>query len=382
MRTDVKLGVVISLAIVLVAGGYYVYRDQQHEPIPMAPGPDGSLHAAKSAQPSGPIPHTAKREPRATGMDRRTTKRNVGSSSATRGTSAGMPGAPTSQPQQKRLATADRSKRTPPQGARKPEPRSAHTKGHTGKTAKRKDPPSTRPAATASNKPAGAKPAPTKQAARERIADGGDDAARKPDDRTKRSGQLDKKASQRGPVTPPGESPRTADRQRTAKNRTLAAARKGAEEKPGATTRAATPRDATSPDAAVDIHRVQPGDTFSSLAAMYYGDVKYTQFLVERNAAVGDPKRLVVGMEIRIPALPVKKDAPPAANPVVKAASKTSTNPKGKTYTVKPGDTFYAIARDTLGDATRWRELLKLNTRLVKGDPTRLQVGQVITLPD
>ena len=39
MRPDVKLGVATSLVLVLVAGGYYLFRDGQEEPIPVSDGP-------------------------------------------------------------------------------------------------------------------------------------------------------------------------------------------------------------------------------------------------------------------------------------------------------------------------------------------------------
>ncbi|UCE58343.1 MAG: LysM peptidoglycan-binding domain-containing protein [Phycisphaerales bacterium] len=52
-----------------------------------------------------------------------------------------------------------------------------------------------------------------------------------------------------------------------------------------------------------------------------------------------------------------------------------------RTYTVKPGDSFYAIARTVLGDASRWKHLFALNRDLVGGDPKKLQVGQVLALP-
>jgi nucleoid-associated protein YgaU len=53
-----------------------------------------------------------------------------------------------------------------------------------------------------------------------------------------------------------------------------------------------------------------------------------------------------------------------------------------QTYTVKTGDTFYGIAQDQLGDASRWQEIFDLNKDVVHGDPKRLQVGHVLVLPD
>ena len=133
---------------------------------------------------------------------------------------------------------------------------------------------------------------------------------------------------------------------------------------------------------AVDTHRVQSGDTLSSLAQIYYGDVKYAQLLIDGNPGLGDPNRLRVGALIKIPPLSSDLEVRSAVKPVIRAASAAQEAGKRRVYTVKPGDTFYGVARDVLGNASRWKELLALNRELVQGDPTRLQVGQVIVLPE
>jgi nucleoid-associated protein YgaU len=50
-------------------------------------------------------------------------------------------------------------------------------------------------------------------------------------------------------------------------------------------------------------------------------------------------------------------------------------------YRIRPHETLRSIARDTLGDSRRARELLELN-RDVIDDPDRLTPGQVIDLPE
>jgi nucleoid-associated protein YgaU len=121
---------------------------------------------------------------------------------------------------------------------------------------------------------------------------------------------------------------------------------------------------------------VQPGDTLSSLALRYYGSAVFTRHLIENNLHIADPDRLTIGMVVKIPPAPagVARRAP--------TPSKTAEARGPRTYTTKAGDSFYAIARDVLGDARRWKELLELNAHVVGGDPTRLQVGQVLVLPN
>jgi len=51
------------------------------------------------------------------------------------------------------------------------------------------------------------------------------------------------------------------------------------------------------------------------------------------------------------------------------------------TYTVQPGDSLSAIARDQLGDADRWPELVDLNP-VVADDPDLIYTGTVLLLPE
>jgi nucleoid-associated protein YgaU len=126
------------------------------------------------------------------------------------------------------------------------------------------------------------------------------------------------------------------------------------------------------------MHRVLPGDSFASLAKSYYGSERYADFLMKANPQVTDPRRMALGTAIKIPPLPsdLTRDAQVAASRTPSVAA------SARTYRVRPGDSFYRIARDILGDAARWRELFELNEALVNGNPRTLRPGQVILLPD
>jgi len=50
----------------------------------------------------------------------------------------------------------------------------------------------------------------------------------------------------------------------------------------------------------------------------------------------------------------------------------------GNTYTVRDGDTLWAIASRVYGDGQRWVDIAQANPSL---DPQRMAVGQVIQLP-
>ncbi len=51
-----------------------------------------------------------------------------------------------------------------------------------------------------------------------------------------------------------------------------------------------------------------------------------------------------------------------------------------KTYTVKSGDTLSKIAKEQLGDADRWREILDANKDVIK-DPNVIRPGTELKIP-
>jgi len=56
-------------------------------------------------------------------------------------------------------------------------------------------------------------------------------------------------------------------------------------------------------------------------------------------------------------------------------------DPSRPRYTVRPGDTLGVIAKRTLGDAGRWRELHTLNEAIIGPNPDKIRPGQVLVLP-
>ncbi len=83
--------------------------------------------------------------------------------------------------------------------------------------------------------------------------------------------------------------------------------------------------------------------------------------------------------------------APVAAAPVVPSvpAAPTAATPERASepaptiaYTVKRGDTLWRIAQELLGDGTRYREIVALNTDALNGQPDFINPGLVLRLPD
>ncbi|MGB2987752.1 MAG: LysM peptidoglycan-binding domain-containing protein [Phycisphaerae bacterium] len=334
MRPDIKLGLVISAVFVLVAGGYYLYRDKEETPVTVATGEDTLADrvapGASSRAPSEP-----------------------GARSAGHPGRGEVPGSHSSLGVKKRdAAVVNRAS---------PAKRKLTTTPAKSKTAEK---------VTSTRGDSGSAPEGTNKAV------------------TARKGQP--------PVSEPHVVKRSSDQARPAhgprQTEEGQAGRVAARVEPKRPVSLAARKPNTGPhssesktdrqEAAVDIHRVQPGDTLSSLAVAYYGSAKYTRLLVEGNPDIADPDRLPVGTIVRIPPRPKDRTLQPVKPSRVAKAPSGRTAGDGRTYRVKSGDSFYSIARDVLGDASRWKELFELNKALVDGEPTRLQVDQVVVLPN
>ena len=313
MRPDVKLGVVISMALVLVAGAYFFFQDRQESPIPV-----GSLPTAL-ADTSGAKNQTA--EPP---QDKRIPSRRISQPAPNRGSTGLVPRDTVGQPiSARRSATG--------------------TKQPTSGT-------------EAGERRVNASPRRDRQTSSQRTSD----AKRKAQNQV---AQGRRSRDQRG-------TPRRKITAKQKPQRALTATLPAQGNQTASSLQAGTA-------AAVERHRVVDGDTMSSLAGQYYGSSTYTQFLVGSNPQLANPDRLRIGDIINIPPRPAAKRPTTGSKPKDAATKASST----REYRVKSGDSFYKIARDVLGDATRWRELYELNKRLVDNDPTRLQVNQVIVLP-
>ena len=354
MRPDVKLGVVISMVIVFVAGGYYLYRDRTETPIPVATGSESEVGpVALSAGSEQPLPRTARKDSQAKPADVGRSNVRTDAEKRRRRMASRAP------------AVAGKLPVTPPAtGASRHPTASERETGRETKLA-------SGAGRVQERKPAGAQP---------RTVAGAGGPARSQPSPSRRS-DTDSATPDRTPT-----SPRVAMVDRaTDKRRTLA----GETRRPQAQgpvpliarkpvgTRHGVERDAGGGKAAVETHRVQAGDTMSSLSERYYGSVKYVRFLIESNPQIADPDKLTIGMSIKIPAKPASGAVPTTAS----GTNARPADPARRTYKVQPGDTFYEIARNQLGSSSRWQELFELNKEIVHGDPKRLHVGQVLVLP-
>jgi hypothetical protein len=151
------------------------------------------------------------------------------------------------------------------------------------------------------------------------------------------------------------------------------------------------------------IYPCQPGDTFASIAAKYYGaQLDYGQALLWYNRNHPDAgdgirqeppvlagQRVYIPLEKRvleqrypklIPGLPAtaapSAPAAPATPPATPAA--TPTYPQYR-VAQKDGETMFAIAQRTLGNGFRWKEIAVLNPNLASD--FAVEANKVLRLP-
>ena len=103
---------------------------------------------------------------------------------------------------------------------------------------------------------------------------------------------------------------------------------------------------------------------------------------------MSSPDELFVGMKLVIPARPDESPTPPAGErdkslPLERrsrpAEAKSEETPI-RWYQIKTDDRYYSIAREQLGDGSRWPEIHQLNKEKFP-DPGKIRPGVRIKLP-
>ena len=93
-----------------------------------------------------------------------------------------------------------------------------------------------------------------------------------------------------------------------------------------------------------------------------------------------------VGRRLRIPeGAAVRRNGP--TDPGAGAAQNTDQaeqpeeDPVATDYTVQPGDTLSYIAKQQLGDTSKWKDIYDANSDTIGDDPNMIYPGQVLHLP-
>jgi len=141
------------------------------------------------------------------------------------------------------------------------------------------------------------------------------------------------------------------------------------------------------PSGAETTHTVEEGETLWAIAERYYGDgAQYKRIEEANKGRLGKGDSLYVGAKIVIPGA----TRAPAANARAAADKPRETPPAAKQpqrqageryHVVKKGETLGDIAKEQLGSARRWPEIVKLNKSTIK-DPDNVPAGVRLRLPE
>ena len=110
-------------------------------------------------------------------------------------------------------------------------------------------------------------------------------------------------------------------------------------------------------------YTVKKGDSLSKIAKRFYGNaMKYQQIFEANRPMLSDPDKIYPGQNLRIPKLEGTYSSSLA------------------TYEVQKGDTLGKIAKEQLGDASKYMKIFEANDDILD-DPNKIKVGQRLTIP-
>lgn len=72
---------------------------------------------------------------------------------------------------------------------------------------------------------------------------------------------------------------------------------------------------------------------------------------------------------------------PQTTNDRAASSEAASETPQKTTYTVKPGDSLWAISKKLLGSGARYSELYEANKSIIGSNPNLIYPGQTFTIP-
>jgi nucleoid-associated protein YgaU len=141
-------------------------------------------------------------------------------------------------------------------------------------------------------------------------------------------------------------------------------------------------------------HKVQQGETFSTIAAALYGSPNFYPYLVRANPTI-NPSKLRPGMEINYPdpaeVMPSEKPATAtsdagssgASPPIIAAHHTEPAAIDGRSeYRVQSGDSLHKIAIKLYGKVEMVDKIYELNKTSIGSDPAKLKLGMVLKLPE
>ena len=119
-------------------------------------------------------------------------------------------------------------------------------------------------------------------------------------------------------------------------------------------------------------YKVKKGDVLSMIAQKQCGSFRMQQKIIDLNPELDSPDDIRIGQKLVLPS-PAELDVAPRQSANEAVASKAY-----RTYRIRKGDTYAAIASRMLGSSSRQGELIQMNA---DKPPRLLQPGDRIRLP-
>ena len=147
------------------------------------------------------------------------------------------------------------------------------------------------------------------------------------------------------------------------------------------------------------IYTVSEGDTLAEIAKKFYGPEKgnkranVAKIFEANRKLLKAIDEIYVGQKLIIPSMaasgPGKSSSTSFASSILEKVKSigrkrvsipANKEPQGKQYVVRDGDNLWRIAEKQLGDGSRYEEISKLNTNILK-DEDSLVVGMLLIVP-
>ena len=159
-------------------------------------------------------------------------------------------------------------------------------------------------------------------------------------------------------------------------------------EAPAATTSHDNSGASAAPSGAATIHKVQAGETFSSIAKSVYGDPRYYKEIAKANPSV-NPARLRPGTSLTLPDKSAFQSGASSVAPSATLASGTQKAARPRPavdskseYRIQANDSLFKISTRLYGNANHIDQIYQLNKQLIGTDPAKLKLDTVLKLPE
>ena len=130
-------------------------------------------------------------------------------------------------------------------------------------------------------------------------------------------------------------------------------------------------------------YRVRKGDTLARISLHMYGSARMIRALERANPGL-DPRRMRVGQIIHLPRASHVQSAVHARGRHYRMSASRHTagfSVHGRTYVVRPGDSLRGLARRFYRTSAYWKLIYRANRRKIGSNPNNIRVGEKLVIP-